>query len=166
MAKICAAFESAPDLVELTDVQHHTLANVLKRYLGQLPEPLVTVVLYQVCTVYTRSKNEIFLSFICRLMCFVTSQDFLKVAKRHPNTSATQPSEVGEAAISGEGPDEPGGSGEAGSSSEIEDAFEAAIVGELCELTRRLPRHHLRTLAFLVHHLLKVLPPGLPDGKI
>ena len=48
VAKICAAFESAPDLVELTDVQHHTLANVLKRYLGQLPEPLVTVVLYQV----------------------------------------------------------------------------------------------------------------------
>ena len=92
-------------------------------------------------------------------MCFVTFQDFLKVAKRHPNTSATQPSEVGEAAAaaSGEGPDEGGGGGgEAGSSSEIEDAFEAAIVGELCELTRRLPRHHLRTLAFLVHHLLKV----------
>ena len=86
----------------------------------------------------------------------MTFQDFIKVAKRHPNTSATQPSEVGETAAStGEGPDEPG-DGEAGSSSEIEDAFEAAIVAELCELTRRLPRHHLRTLAFLVHHLLKV----------
>ena len=55
VAKICAAFESAPDLVELTDVQHHTLANVLKRYLGQLPEPLVTVVLYQV--IFSRSDT-------------------------------------------------------------------------------------------------------------
>ena len=50
VTKICAAFESAPDLVELTDVHHHTLANVLKRYFGQLPEPLVTAVLYKVST--------------------------------------------------------------------------------------------------------------------
>ena len=84
------------------------------------------------------------------------------MAKRHPNTSATQPSEVvGDAAASGEGPGEEGGSGgggggDGGSTSEVDYAFEAAIVAELCELTRRLPRHHLRTLSFLVHHLLKV----------
>ena len=82
------------------------------------------------------------------------------MAKRYPNTSATQPSEVvGEVAASGDGQGEEGvggGGGEGGSSSEVDDAFEAAIVAELCELTRRLPRHHLRTLSFLVHHLLKV----------
>ena len=78
------------------------------------------------------------------------------MAKRHPNTSATQPSEAAEAANSGEGAGPDNEAEEAGSASEMEDAFEAAIVGELCELTRRLPRHHLRTLAFLVHHLLKV----------
>ena len=88
------------------------------------------------------------------------------MAKRHPNTSAKQPSQVdGDTAASGEGPSQPGtgeegggggGGGDGGSSSEVDPAFEAAIVGELCELSRRLPRHHLRTLSFLVHHLLKV----------
>ena len=60
VTKICAAFESAPDLVELTDVQHHTLANVLKRYLGQLPEPLVTVVLYKVSQSFTELARFIY----------------------------------------------------------------------------------------------------------
>ncbi|XP_067137055.1 rho GTPase-activating protein 45-like isoform X2 [Centruroides vittatus] len=40
--KLCQSFESGADLVDLTDAHPNVIANVLKLYLRQLPEPLLT----------------------------------------------------------------------------------------------------------------------------
>ena len=44
--KICQAFENGADLVDLTDIHPNVIANVLKLYLRQLPESLLTSKLY------------------------------------------------------------------------------------------------------------------------
>eukprot|EP00095_Tigriopus_kingsejongensis_P002199 snap_masked-scaffold966_size75752-processed-gene-0.12 protein:Tk02199 transcript:snap_masked-scaffold966_size75752-processed-gene-0.12-mRNA-1 annotation:"minor histocompatibility protein ha-1" len=44
--KLGQAFESAPELVELGDIQPNVIANVLKNYMRELPEPLLTFGLY------------------------------------------------------------------------------------------------------------------------
>ena len=40
--KLCQAFENGADLVDLSDVQPNVIANVVKLYMRQLPEPLCT----------------------------------------------------------------------------------------------------------------------------
>lgn len=44
--KLCQAFENGAELVDLTDVHPNVIANVLKLYMRQLPEPLLTFRLY------------------------------------------------------------------------------------------------------------------------
>uniref|UniRef100_A0A4W3H5E3 Rho GTPase-activating protein 29 n=1 Tax=Callorhinchus milii TaxID=7868 RepID=A0A4W3H5E3_CALMI len=44
--KLCQAFENGKDLVELSDLYAHDISNVLKLYLRQLPEPLISFRLY------------------------------------------------------------------------------------------------------------------------
>ncbi|XP_046405589.1 rho GTPase-activating protein 45-like [Ischnura elegans] len=44
--KLCQAFENGADLVDLTGIHPNVIANVLKLYLRQLPEPLLTFSLY------------------------------------------------------------------------------------------------------------------------
>ncbi|XP_064476776.1 rho GTPase-activating protein 45-like isoform X2 [Ornithodoros turicata] len=44
--KLCQCFENGADLVDLADVHPNVVANVLKLYLRQLPEPLLTYKLY------------------------------------------------------------------------------------------------------------------------
>ncbi|XP_071438655.1 rho GTPase-activating protein 45-like [Hetaerina americana] len=44
--KLCQAFENGVDLVDLTGIHPNVIANVLKLYLRQLPEPLLTFRLY------------------------------------------------------------------------------------------------------------------------
>lgn len=44
--KLCQSFENGADLVDLTDVHPNVIANVLKLYLRQLPEALLTSRLY------------------------------------------------------------------------------------------------------------------------
>ncbi|KAF7222135.1 rho GTPase-activating protein 29 isoform X1 [Nothobranchius furzeri] len=44
--KLCQAFENGKDLVELSDLSPHDISNVLKLYLRQLPEPLITFRFY------------------------------------------------------------------------------------------------------------------------
>jgi len=44
--KLCQAFENGAHLVDLTDQNPNVIANVLKLYLRQLPEPLFTFRLY------------------------------------------------------------------------------------------------------------------------
>ncbi|XP_042242294.1 rho GTPase-activating protein 45-like isoform X4 [Homarus americanus] len=44
--KLCQAFENGANLVDLTDQHPNVIANVLKLYLRQLPEPLLTFRLY------------------------------------------------------------------------------------------------------------------------
>lgn len=45
--RLCQIFENGADLVDLADVHPNVIANVLKLYLRQLPEPLLTFKLYQ-----------------------------------------------------------------------------------------------------------------------
>ena len=45
--KLCQAFENGAELVDLTDQNPNVVANVLKLYMRQLPEPLLTFDLYQ-----------------------------------------------------------------------------------------------------------------------
>ena len=44
--KLCQAFENGVELVDLTDVHPNMIANVVKLYIRQLPEPLMTFRLY------------------------------------------------------------------------------------------------------------------------
>ena len=44
--KLCQAFESGAELVDLTDIHPNVIANVVKLYMRQLPEPLMTFRLY------------------------------------------------------------------------------------------------------------------------
>ncbi|XP_038649802.1 rho GTPase-activating protein 29-like isoform X1 [Scyliorhinus canicula] len=44
--KLCQAFENGKDLVELSDLYAHDISNVLKLFLRQLPEPLLSFRLY------------------------------------------------------------------------------------------------------------------------
>jgi len=44
--KLCQAFENGAELVDLTDVHPNVIANVVKLYMRQLPEPLMTFRLY------------------------------------------------------------------------------------------------------------------------
>lgn len=46
--KLCQSFENGADLVDLTDIHPNVVANVLKLYLRQLPEALLTSRLYPV----------------------------------------------------------------------------------------------------------------------
>lgn len=64
--KLCQAFENGADLVDLSDVHPNVIANVLKLYFRQLPEPLLTFRLYQ---------------------------DFIKVAKEFPSSTRAESDE-------------------------------------------------------------------------
>ena len=44
--KLCQAFENGAELVDLTDIHPNVIANVVKLYMRQLPEPLMTFRLY------------------------------------------------------------------------------------------------------------------------
>jgi len=44
--KLCQAFENGADLVDLSDIHPNVIANVVKLYMRQLPEPLMTFRLY------------------------------------------------------------------------------------------------------------------------
>ena len=93
---MCQSFENGADLVDLTGTHPNVIANVLKLYLRQLPEPLLTSKLYP---------------------------DFIRVAREWtgPSSDVTAPG-----------------------------------LEELNELVHKLPRHHLATLAYLMHHLKRV----------
>ena len=60
--RISAAFDVAPELVELSDIHPNVIANVLKKYMQKLPEPLLTFGLYQ---------------------------DFIRVARSYPSNHTT-----------------------------------------------------------------------------
>ena len=59
--RLSQAFENGPDLVDLTNIPPNVIADVLKNYMRQLPEPLLTFRYFliaieccYICTVYTR----------------------------------------------------------------------------------------------------------------
>lgn len=169
MEKLCQAFENGAELVDLSDIPPHVIANVLKLYMRQLPEPLLTYGLYQ---------------------------DFVKVAENCPaannscvvndNNNATTPSSEAVARPPFTAPlasEESSGSpttpvvvavSEAENNtsnatnevvvekedntttSDNDNEDEMNAVDHLRELCRRLPKSHLFSLGFLMHHLAKV----------
>ena len=112
--KLCQNFESAPELVELTDVSPFVISDVLKTYLRELPEPLIPSKLYN---------------------------DFIKVARQYPAPPMSLDGKSEEREETGD---------------EDQKAKEEAMIQEMCDLIRQLPRHHLRTLGFLIHHLARI----------
>jgi len=64
--KLCQAFENGADLVDLSDIHPNVIANVVKLYMRQLPEPLMTFRLYH---------------------------DFIKVGRQCPATSSSPASQ-------------------------------------------------------------------------
>ena len=130
--KLCQAFENAPELVELTDIHPNVIANVLKQYLLQLPEPLITFNLFP---------------------------ELIRLAKRSPGKEIAAAAAAA-AAVKDENdnreedsPPPPLGSGPVGHAAGADDD----VVSELQILIRtQLPAPHFRTLGFLMHHLLRV----------
>ncbi|XP_076321637.1 rho GTPase-activating protein 45-like isoform X2 [Tachypleus tridentatus] len=61
--KLCQCFENGAELVDLTEVHPNVIANVLKLYLRQLPEPLLTFRLYpdfiKIAKDYPSQKDEL-----------------------------------------------------------------------------------------------------------
>ncbi|XP_022235075.1 rho GTPase-activating protein 45-like isoform X2 [Limulus polyphemus] len=61
--KLCQCFENGAELVDLTEVHPNVIANVLKLYLRQLPEPLLTFRLYpdfiKIAKDYPSKKDEL-----------------------------------------------------------------------------------------------------------
>ena len=54
--RLSQAFENGPDLVDLTNIPPNVIADVLKNYMRQLPEPLLTFRYFgftlKICLIY------------------------------------------------------------------------------------------------------------------
>ncbi len=156
MEKLCQAFENGAELVDLQDIGPHNIASVLKLYLRQLPELLLTSSLYD---------------------------DIIRIAKQYPapienhhqQSLSTNSNNSNEAAnsqaplASAESSSPPtsattaGGSVRGGgdpvsrkSSCPSDDDGNRAMIQQLRELCHRLPKAHYDTLAYIVHHLARV----------
>ncbi|XP_033122658.1 rho GTPase-activating protein 45-like [Anneissia japonica] len=56
--KLCQTFENGGDLVDLSETLPHLITNVIKLYLRQLPEPLLTIKLYPQFIMLARESRE------------------------------------------------------------------------------------------------------------
>ena len=124
--RLCQSFENAPELVELTDIHPNVIANVLKQYLLQLPEPLITFNLFP---------------------------ELIRLAKRSPgkeNNAAVKDENDNREEDS---PPPPKGSGPVGHSAGADDDIVSELQ---ILIRTQLPAPHFRTLGFLMHHLLRV----------
>ena len=119
--KLCQCFENGAELVDLTDINPHVIANVLKLYMRQLPEPLLTFQYYQ---------------------------DFIRVAETYPAPPHGTQQQQG-----GGGP--PSSSGV---TSDLTPSQEEAVIAELKNLCRKLPRTHLFSLGEAMQNILSSHP--------
>ncbi|KAL1433468.1 hypothetical protein MTO96_012582 [Rhipicephalus appendiculatus] len=125
--RLCQCFENGATLVDLSDSPPHVVANVLKLYLRQLPEPLLTYRLYP---------------------------HFIALAKEHPGGTGVahhhhhHPEEDEEDLGEDENRDE--------ADHHHDDEEEEAVVAALRTLVAQLPPLHARTLAALLRHLARV----------
>lgn len=129
--RLCQAFENGPaELVDLTNIPPNVIADVLKNYMRQLPEPLLT--------------NSL-------------SPEFIHLAETYPNlplgnvTNASSASGMAPLATA-ESSSPPFN---ANNNCSLDDDQRMAI-SKLRELCRRLPKAHYFTLAYLMHHLNRV----------
>lgn len=129
--RLCQAFENGPaELVDLTNIPPNVIADVLKNYMRQLPEPLLTNAL---------------------------SPEFIHVAETYPSpppSAIPKDSTAGGLAplATAESSSPPGATN---NTTALDDDQRMAI-SKLRELCRRLPKAHYYTLAYLMHHLSRV----------
>lgn len=125
--RLCQCFENGATLVDLSDSPPHVVANVLKLYLRQLPEPLLTYRLYP---------------------------HFIALAKEHPG--GTGVAHHHHHHHSEEDEDDLGEDETRVGADHHDDEEEEAVVAALRSLVAQLPPLHARTLAALLRHLARV----------
>ncbi|KAM9459931.1 rho GTPase-activating protein 29-like isoform 3-T3 [Salvelinus alpinus] len=145
--KLCQAFENGKDLVELSDLSPHDIANVLKLYLRQLPEPLI---LYRYYNDFIGLAKESQRVIIEEKAAARALQDQGRPGGEQPRPGGTQPG------VEGEQPplttSQPGG-GELPKQPSIK---LNRVIFKIRDLLRQLPPAHYRTLRFLTAHLHRV----------
>ncbi|XP_064869865.1 rho GTPase-activating protein 29-like isoform X2 [Oncorhynchus nerka] len=145
--KLCQAFENGKDLVELSDLSPHDIANVLKLYLRQLPEPLILYRYYNDFIGLAKESQRVIIEekAIARVL-----QEQGRPGGEQPRPGGTQPG------IEGEQPplttSQPGG-GELPKQPSIK---LNRVIFKIRDLLRQLPPAHYRTLRFLTAHLHRV----------
>ncbi|XP_070989134.1 rho GTPase-activating protein 29-like isoform X2 [Oncorhynchus clarkii lewisi] len=145
--KLCQAFENGKDLVELSDLSPHDIANVLKLYLRQLPEPLILYRYYNDFIGLAKESQRVIIEekAVARAL-----QDQGRPGGEQPRPGGTQPG------VEGEQPplttSQPGG-GELPKQPSIK---LNRVIFKIRDLLRQLPPAHYRTLCFLMAHLHRV----------
>jgi len=160
--RLSQAFENGPDLVDLTNIPPNVIADVLKNYMRQLPEPLLT---FSLCPEFIRvaeaypASIPIITTTTASTTTSTTSTSSTttstSVEKPEPEVKPlTLPADIGSSPPSKGGLTSPSAA-LGGSYSNLDDEQKTAI-NRLRELTRRLPKPHYHTLAYLMHHLSRV----------
>ncbi|XP_036842525.1 rho GTPase-activating protein 29 isoform X2 [Oncorhynchus mykiss] len=145
--KLCQAFENGKDLVELSDLSPHDIANVLKLYLRQLPEPLILYRYYNDFIGLAKESQRVIIEekAVARAL-----QDQGRTGGEQPRPGGNQPR------VEGEQPplttSQPGG-GELPKQPSIK---LNRVIFKIRDLLRQLPPAHYRTLCFLMAHLHRV----------
>ena len=139
--KLYQSFENSAELVDLTDTHPNVIANVLKLYLRQLPEPLLTFRLYP---------------------------EFVRVAKEFPASSKDHSPSPTESSSSPEppAPVRPPRLAQLKAAERARDACfisvsdrtteQLQLIGRLIGVVEKLPPAHHLTLSFLIHHLRRI----------
>ncbi|XP_042185099.1 rho GTPase-activating protein 29-like isoform X2 [Oncorhynchus tshawytscha] len=145
--KLCQAFENGKDLVELSDLSPHDIANVLKLYLRQLPEPLILYRYYNDFIGLAKESQRV----------IIEEKAVARVLQEHGRPGGEQPRPGGtQSGVEGEQPPlttrQPGG-GELPKQPSIK---LNRVIFKIRDLLRQLPPAHYRTLRFLTAHLHRV----------
>nr|XP_046178036.1 rho GTPase-activating protein 29-like isoform X3 [Oncorhynchus gorbuscha] len=144
--KLCQAFENGKDLVELSDLSPHDIANVLKLYLRQLPEPLILYRYYNDFIGLAKESQRVIIEekAVARVL-----QEQGRPGGEQPRSGGTQPG------VEGEQPplttSQPGGELPKQPSIKLN-----RVIFKIRDLLRQLPPAHYRTLRFLTAHLHRV----------
>ncbi|XP_031665749.1 LOW QUALITY PROTEIN: rho GTPase-activating protein 29-like [Oncorhynchus kisutch] len=145
--KLCQAFENGKDLVELSDLSPHDIANVLKLYLRQLPEPLILYRYYNDFIGLAKESQRVIIEekAIARVL-----QEQGQPGGEQPRLGGTQPG------VEGEQPpltNQPTWRRRAAQTASIK---LNRVIFKIRDLLRQLPPAHYRTLRFLTAHLHRV----------
>ncbi|XP_078657669.1 rho GTPase-activating protein 45-like isoform X2 [Branchiostoma floridae x Branchiostoma belcheri] len=135
--RLCQSFENAANLVDLSNCPPHDIANVLKLYIRQLPEPLLTFRLYPE---FVKAAKEYFLSTKSSRVLLTGSTPNLTELDRNKDSQSSLSTLV----ASGKG-----------TGNSLTSAHNTAVA-TMRELVRKLPKPNFNTTALLMHHLKRV----------
>ncbi|XP_035699371.1 rho GTPase-activating protein 45-like isoform X4 [Branchiostoma floridae] len=135
--RLCQSFENAANLVDLSNCPPHDIANVLKLYIRQLPEPLLTFRLYPE---FVKAAKEYFLSTKSSRVLLTGSTPNLTELDRNKDSQSSLSTLV----ASGKG-----------TGNSLTSAHNTAVAS-MRELVRKLPKPNFNTTALLMHHLKRV----------